>query len=346
MRSRLLVLRVISHHNVNNTAGFLRGLPFIIYQEERGAAYMEREKLKILSPLLTQATSFEPMTSGLSGNRTYLVTTSSSEKLVLKLSNLKTYSNFKRKASVQQKFKDRGLLCSEVMEIGMNTELNCTYRIFSFIEGENARAFIHLLTNEEQYEIGRRAGKELSFMHTCPAPSHIATWDERVMMKHERYVHAYQSSGVTFDQDHFVLDFIKSHVDAVKARPNQFQHDDFHLGNIIIQEGEYSGVIDFDQSDWGDPVHDFYKLSLFSRENSIPFSAGQLDYYVSTQVTDDFWLLFSIYTAMSCFSSIVWTLSYDTEHVKDMVNRVERMLADHDHFHLLKPAWYSNWHHS
>nr|MDF9459042.1 hypothetical protein [Bacillus pumilus] len=105
-------------------------------------------------------------------------------------------------------------------------------------------------------------------------------------------------------------------------------------------------MIDFDQSDWGDPVHDFYKLSLFSRESSVPFSAGQLDHYVSTQATDDFWLLFSIYTAMSRFSSIVWTLSYDPEHVKDMVNRVERMLADHDRFHLLKPAWYSNWHHS
>ncbi|MEK5007749.1 aminoglycoside phosphotransferase family protein [Bacillus sp. FSL K6-3312] len=307
---------------------------------------MEFKKLKLLSPLLTQAISFQPMTSGFSGNRTYLVTTSSSEKLVLKLSNLKTYANFKRKASVQQKFKNRGLLCSEVMEVGMNPELNCTYRIFSFIEGENARASIHLLTNEEQYEIGRRAGRELNFMHTCPAPSHVVPWDERVMAKYERYVHAYQSSGVTFTKEQFVLDFIKSHADAVKTRPNQFQHDDFHLGNIIIQEGEYAGVIDFDQSDWGDPVHDFYKLSLFSRENSIPFSAGQLDHYVNTQATDDFWLLFSIYTAMSCFSSIVWTLSYDTEHVQDMVNRVERMLADHDHFHQLKPAWYSNWHHA
>nr|MDF9459043.1 aminoglycoside phosphotransferase family protein [Bacillus pumilus] len=200
---------------------------------------MEHEKMKRLSPLLTQAISFQPMTSGFSGNRTYLITISSSEKLVLKLSNLKTYSSFKRKASVQRKLKDRGLLCSEVMEIGMSAEFNCTYRIFSLIEGENARASIHLLTNEEQYEIGRRAGRELSFMHTCHAPSHVAPWDERVMAKHERYVHTYQSSGVTFAQDQFVLDFIKSHVDAVKARPNQFQHDDFHLGNIIIQGGEY-----------------------------------------------------------------------------------------------------------
>ncbi|KPN13416.1 kanamycin kinase [Bacillus australimaris] len=307
---------------------------------------MEHEKLKQLSPFLKPAISFQPMTSGFSRDRTFLVTTSSNEKLVLKLSDIQTYTCFKIKASVQRKLKDQGILCSEVIEIGRSAELNCTYRILSYLEGENARASIQLLTNEEQYEIGSRAGRELSLMHTCHAPSHVRPWGDRVMEKHERYVHAYQSSGVTFSHDQFVLDFIKSHADAVKERPNQFQHDDFHLGNIIIQGNQYAGVIDFDQSDWGDPVHDFYKLSLFSRENSIPFSAGQLDQYESTQSSNNFWLLFSIYTAMSCFSSIVWTLSYDPGHLKDMLNRVERMLIDHNSFHELKPVWYTNWQHS
>ena len=340
MRSRLLVQRVISHHNVNNTADFSRGLPFIVYQEERGSAFMKHEKLKQLSPLLKQAISFRPMTSGFSGDRTFLVTTPS-EKLVLKLSDIQKYSSLKKKASIQQKLKNRGVICSEVMEVGVSAEQNCTFRIFPFIEGEIARASIHLLTEEEQYEIGRRAGRDLSIMHTFDAPFYAAPWDKKVLAKHERYVHAYQSSGVTFSHDQFVLDFIQSHADAVKGRPNQFQHDDFHLGNIIIQRHQYAGAIDFDQSDWGDPIHDFYKLSLFSRESSIPFSAGQLDAYLSTtQVTRNFWLLFSIYTAMSCFSSIVWTLSYDPGHVKDMVNRVERILSDHNRFTQLIPVWY------
>lgn len=345
MPSRLLVQRVISHHNVNNTADFSRGLPFIVYQEERGSAFMKHEKLKQLSPLLKQAISFQPMTSGFSGDRTFLVITPS-EKLVLKLSDIQKYSSLKKKASIQQKLKNRGVICSEVMEVGVSAEQNCTFRIFPFIEGEIARASIHLLTEEEQYEIGRRAGRDLSIMHTCDAPFYAAPWDKKVLAKHERYVHAYQSSGVTFSHDQFVLDFIQSHADAVKGRPNQFQHDDFHLGNIIIQRHQYAGAIDFDQSDWGDPIHDFYKLSLFSRERSIPFSAGQLDAYLSTQTTHDFWLLFSIYTAMSCFSSIVWTLSYDPGHVKDMVNRVERMLTDHKRFTQLTPVWYTDWLHS
>ncbi|PCK21559.1 kanamycin kinase [Bacillus pumilus] len=307
---------------------------------------MKNEELKRLSPLLRQAVSFQPMTSGFSGDRTFLVTTLSSEKLVLKLTDIHTYDSLKRKAPLLHKFKERGILCSEVIDIGLNDEQSCSFRLFPFIEGENARASIHLRTTEEQYEIGSRAGMDLSLMHSYPAPSSTKPWDERVMAKHERYVHAYHSSGVTFEHDQFVLGFIKSHADVIRGRPNRFQHDDFHLGNIIIQSNQYAGVIDFDQSDWGDPVHDFYKLSLFSRESSIPFSVGQLDRYLSTHVTNDFWLLFSIYTAMSFFSSIVWALTFDPAHVKDMVNRVNRMLIDHDRFNLLIPTWYTNWHHA
>ncbi|MCZ3365579.1 MULTISPECIES: aminoglycoside phosphotransferase family protein [Methanobacterium] len=39
-----------------------------------------------------------------------------------------------------------------------------------------------------------------------------------------------------------------------KERPNIFQHDDFHAGNIIINNNkELTGIIDFNRYDWGDP---------------------------------------------------------------------------------------------
>ncbi|WP_232516940.1 hypothetical protein [Bacillus altitudinis] len=68
---------------------------------------MKHEKLKQLSPLLKQAISFRPMTSGFSGDRTFLVTTPS-EKLVLKLSDIQKYSSLKKKASILQNLKKRG----------------------------------------------------------------------------------------------------------------------------------------------------------------------------------------------------------------------------------------------
>jgi aminoglycoside phosphotransferase (APT) family kinase protein len=61
----------------------------------------------------------------------------------------------------------------------------------------------------------------------------------------------------------------------LKNRPNQFQHDDFHLKNIIVQDKHYVGVIDFNGYDWGDPLHDLVKVALFSREVSILIPRGK-----------------------------------------------------------------------
>ncbi|WP_353855711.1 aminoglycoside phosphotransferase family protein [Bacillus sp. Bos-x628] len=303
---------------------------------------MKKEELKQLSPLLSKAIFFQQMSSGFSGDRTYVVTILNGEKLVLKLTGTHQYNTLKRKANILRMFKKQGILCSEVMDMGVVHEHNLSYSILPFIEGENAREFIHKRTREEQYKIGRRAGLELRSMHEYVAPSSIESWDQRVMAKHERYVHVYQSCGVKFEHDEIVVDFINSHSDAVKNRPNRFQHDDFHLGNLIIRDAKYAGAIDFDHYDWGDPIHDFYKLSLFSTEKSIPFSVGQIDGYFCNQPSKEFWLLFSIYTAMSLFSSIVWTLKFDPHHVDQMVKRVNRILSDHQHFTQLEPGWYTN----
>ncbi|WP_440117543.1 phosphotransferase [Paenibacillus sp. QZ-Y1] len=67
---------------------------------------------------------------------------------------------------------------------------------------------------------------------------------------------------------------IEEHLDWMKNRLDVFQHDDFHLGNLVIQEDKLAGVIDFNRFDQGDPVHEFLKLGLFVSETSIPYCIG------------------------------------------------------------------------
>lgn len=77
-----------------------------------------------------------------------------------------------------------------------------------------------------------------------------------------------KDKGIKIDNDDKVINYIESNAHYLKDRPNQFQHDDFHLENIILKDKKYAGVIDFNNYDWGDPFHDFVKVSLFSRETS------------------------------------------------------------------------------
>ena len=115
----------------------------------------------------------------------------------------------------------------------------------------------------------------------------------------------------------------------LKVRPNQFQHDDFHLENIILKDKKYAGVIDFINFDWGDPFHDFVKVSLFSRETSIPFSVGQINGYFNHNIPEDFWRLYSIYAAMAIFSSVVWSIKKSPQQLDKMIERIYVVLEDH-----------------
>jgi aminoglycoside phosphotransferase (APT) family kinase protein len=124
-------------------------------------------------------------------------------------------------------------------------------------------------------------------------------------------------------------------------RPNFLQHDDFHVGNIIMNNKRYAGVIDFNRYDWGDPIHEFYKLAWFSTEVSISFSVGQIRGYYDNRVPKYFWRLYSLYVAMSIFPTIVWFLSTQPNRVDYMKNRVNAILKDHKYFELLKPKWYN-----
>ncbi|KIL44609.1 aminoglycoside phosphotransferase [Jeotgalibacillus soli] len=225
------------------------------------------------------------------------------------------------------------------MEIGAVKELALCYSIFSFIEGEDAKTLMPEWTKEVQYMIGLEAGKDHARMHLYQAPKIIKPWYERALKKHEQYVKAYQTCEVKISSNDKIFQFIDGNLGIIKNRPNQLQHDDFHLENIIVKDKRYNGVIDFNGYDWGDPNHDIVKIALFRREISIPFSIGQIIGYFNQKIPEDFWRLYAIYVAMTLFFSIVWSIKAGISVADEMMERLHVVLEDHKNFELEKPGF-------
>lgn len=292
-------------------------------------------------PLLKEAVSIDQIDKGYSRDEKWVMTTVSGEKYVLRFTEQDQYDKIKTQFELLSELRRHGVQCADPVNIGVLEAKQQVYYILSFIEGHEAKEIMSQLTEEKQYALGVSAGQDLRNMHKYPAPSHIEPWEDRVIKKHHRYLTAYRESGITLEGDEKVAQFIAKHIDIVKGRPNQFQHDDFHLGNIIVNDNKYAGVIDFNNFDWGDPIHDFYKVALFSRETSEAFSAGQINGYFDGNIPDDFWLLYSVYVAMSIFSSIMWVIKFDQGQMDEMIERLENVLKDHHYFDQIEPQWYA-----
>ena len=48
------------------------------------------------------------------------------------------------------------------------------------------------------------------------------------------------------------------------------QHDDFHVGNLIVQNARLSGIIDFNRYDWGIPYMTFLNLASLALRSAFP----------------------------------------------------------------------------
>ncbi|ARX66128.1 MULTISPECIES: aminoglycoside phosphotransferase family protein [Bacillus cereus group] len=290
--------------------------------------------------IVKDAANIEEISKGFSPDKKYIITNANNEKYLFRTGDIKEYERKKIEFQILNEMVKRNVQAQRPIEIGILEEEGVCYSIFSYLEGEDAKKLLPTYSPKEQYDIGIEAGKDLAKMHTFEAPKDILPWYERAMKKHSKYVEVYKTCGINIKNDDKIIKFIEENEIYLKSRPNRFQHDDFHLENIIVRDGKYVGVVDFNGYDWGDPIHDFVKIALFARDISIPYSIGQIEGYFNGRIPEEFWNLYAVYVGMTVFSSVVWTLRAAPHMLDDMLERLTIVLEDHNNFELSKPIWF------
>lgn len=277
---------------------------------------------------------------GWSNSQKYILSTEN-HKYLLTIFDLNQYENKLKQFEMLKTMTNLGAKVSKPIEIDCDS--NYGYIVVSYIGGQDAEESLNMLDEKTQYKIGIEAGKELKLMHQVEAPKDLKTWYERKKNKHLRYMELYNESKIRLKNEEKVLDFVEKNIDLMANRPNLFQHDDFHVGNIILNNEKVVGVIDFDLMDWGDPIHEFVKIGTVSRKVSIPFCIGQIHGYLGTSEPDElFWRLYSLYHCMTAISTVVWVQRFHPDRIEEAMEGVDRMLEDHNYFETIKPKWYTD----
>lgn len=292
----------------------------------------------------------EEIEEGYSGEQKYVLGLPGDEKRLLRIIEPASDAVILRKKAefnVLRDLRDYSDMIPDAHYFGVSEENDLCFMIVRFIEGTNAEQSLPNYSDEVQYAIGVAAGEELKKMHALKAPAWYPGWYETKKRKNEYYLRALEECttklrGVDLNA---VVEFVESRMDLMKNVESSFQHDDYHPANIIVNKGTFSGVIDFNRYDWGDPVHDFYKIAHFSRNISVPFSVGQFDGYNRGNVSHEFWKKYSLYAAMSIVPDIVWSYRHSirtgtAEQIERSQKTIQTILSDHESFELDVPLWY------
>lgn len=213
------------------------------------------------------------------------------------------------------------------------------YSIQTWIEGRDAEEALPGLTDAEQYAYGLEAGKILKIIHSIPAPDIQPEWETRFNAKMDRKIKMYNDCPVKFDGAEDFIAYIEASRHLLKGRPQSFQHGDYHVGNMMIENGKII-VIDFDRYDYGDPWEEFNRITWCAQCSPL-FASGMVNGYFDGEVPMEFWRLLALYISSNMLSSIPWAIPYGEREIQTMLKQAEDVLSWYDHMHNPVPTWYS-----
>ena len=274
---------------------------------------------------------------GWSDDKKYCVTTENDKKYLLRISKIEQ----KERKSVEFEFMKRiealGVPMCNPITFGTCDE--GVYCLQSWIEGKNFEEVIIMLTDKDQYDYGVQAGQILKKIHTIKIPDTHEKWEIQFNRKIERKIQMYKECPIKYENGQFFIDYINKNRYLLNSRPQCYQHGDYHVGNMMIDNYGNLQIIDFDRADFGDPWQEFDRI-VWSAQKSPLFASGMVNGYFDENVPMDFWKLLALYISNNTISSISWAMQFGKNEINNMINQAKEVLQWYDNMQNPVPTWY------
>lgn len=281
----------------------------------------------------------EKLSKGWSSDSKYIIETKTGETLLLRVSDIEHYEAKKKEYEIIQKYAELGFLMSMPLDFGVCNHGENAYMLLTWVEGIDLEEALPNLPQNEQYRLGREAGKILKKIHSLEVDANDLPKDTKKGKKLLQ-LSRYEESQVRIDNDETAIEYVKQNIDKIWSKSPVYQHGDYHPGNLIYTKDGSIGVIDFNRWEVGDPYEEFYKLESFGIESSIPYCVGQIEAYFDDHIPGDFWVTLAVYVAHAALYSIKWAEKFGQKDIDGMKERCRRAFANYDEFRSCIPRWF------
>ena len=282
-------------------------------------------------------TSKIPINKGWSCDTKYCVTDQTGTKYLLRITPQEKSASRADMFRMQQQAAALGIPMCQPIEYGECEE--GVYALQSWIDGEDFEPVLPTLPETEQYAYGLQAGRILKKIHSIPAPEGMEDWESRFNRKIDRKLNMYAECPLKYEDGQKLIDFIEANRYLLKGRTQCFQHGDYHVGNMMLDQDNKLTIIDFDRYDFGDPWEEFNRI-VWCAQSSPLFASGMVNGYFDDHVPEDFWRLLALYIAVNTISSLPWAMPFGQQEIDTMVNQEKEVVDWYDGMQRVVPEWY------
>lgn len=279
-----------------------------------------------------------PVENGWSGDQKFRAADSTGNVYLLRISPADRFDRKRREFARMEQAAALEIPMCLPLEFGSCSE--GVYAIHSWINGQDAEEVIPTLSPEEQYAYGIDGGKILKRLHTLPAPADAPSWEARYGAKIDRKIAMYQACPLRYPGDEFFFQTIQAHRHRIHDRPQSYQHGDYHIGNMMIDQRGKLTILDFDRDDYGDPWEEFNRI-VWCAQASPRFASGLVDGYFGGPVPMEFWYLLALYICNNALSSLPWAVPFGQQEIDTMLRQGQEIISWYDHPDFPVPTWYT-----
>ena len=274
---------------------------------------------------------------GWSNDKKYCVTDEKGKKYLLRISPMEELESKKAEFKNMKQVYKLGIPMCEPIEFGTCEE--GVYSLQGWIEGQDAEEVIPTLSDKQVYAYGLKAGEILKKIHSIPAPENVEDWEIFFNRKIDRKIEMYNKCQLKYENGEAFINHIEANRHLLKNRPQSYQHGDYHIGNLMIDNKGNLVVIDFNRNDYGDPWEEFNRI-VWCAQVSPLFATGMVDGYFDGNVPMDFWNLLALYISNNTLSSLPWAVPFGQREIDVMVNQANDILEWYDGMRNPVPNWY------
>ena len=257
---------------------------------------MELEELKKLIPGSESWTHSVEITYGWSGEQKYQIKQTEGSDMLLRILTPEQYEMQQDGIKFLLECDEISMLVPKLFAHGKTRGTENYYLLLEFIYGENGMKVISNYSDQEQYDLGVIMGKEIKKIHSQTEEKQYPAESKKFKEKTQKFIDYYLSHKAEFKFLGNIDDVISNFVETVEKRPMVMIHNDFHLGNMIIDEDRIY-LIDFNRACLQDRFKEFDAIA-WSARSSVNFSAGLFDAYLEDEDKDEFFKILRGYISI------------------------------------------------
>lgn len=278
-------------------------------------------------------TKQEPINKGFSLDKKIIV----NDRYLVRVVPKGRIPHFEYVLSIQKKFQ-KVALCQKAYHLEKDDHHG--YYITEYIKGKNGLEVIQTYPKDTQYNLGIKAAHELVKIHNAFP---VKDFDTK---KHlDRYLEEKIQKAIECNVKELlpeiddIIRVVKDNIHHLYHLKGVQAHADYHLFNMIFDDGIYKGVIDFERVREGIFLTDFRNNTPHNSPVSPYFASGFIDGYLDEKPITNFFLMYNIYDLLLAIAAIPWVQIYDKENIDKSVELIREIYKQKDSLSE-PPPWY------